>query len=263
MRARRQLAAAVVLAGFGLLKLPLEQNVAESLRRSGMLSQPVDLGLRENLGQMSFAAALGGLRSLVASITYLQAYTEFENVNWGKVDSLFQLTTRLQPNYENYWDEASWHMAFNAASHYQQDTARAPVVRDQLYRHHVQRGIDILNEGLRFLPESGKLWVRLGEIYARRLSEPKRAADCYLRGFQFGALPIYERLAAYELFKAGDDESLRRAFDILKRSYAKDIKTPSVIRHLKLLEEKFAVPPAERIPELMPENGGRQPPRSG
>lgn len=257
---KRKLAALAVLGAFGLLKLPLEQQVTESLRQSGALSKPVDLGLRENLGQMGFAAALGGLRSLVASVTYLQAYTEFENVNWGKVDSLFQLTTRLQPNYENYWDEASWHMAFNAASSHAQDTTLAPVVRHKLYRDHVQRGIDILHEGLRFLPESGKLWVRLGDIYARRSLEPKQAAQCYLRGFTHGALPVYERLAAYEFFKAGDDESLRTAYGILQRSYRQGVRTPAVIRHLKLLEEKFAVPSGERIPEPLPGNGGKQSP---
>ncbi len=67
---------------------------------------------------------MGGLRSLVASITYLEAYTAFEDVDWGQVDLLMTLTTRLRDplTTPTYWEkEASWHMAYNAAAYYEQD----------------------------------------------------------------------------------------------------------------------------------------------
>ncbi|MEI6537295.1 MAG: hypothetical protein WCN98_18275, partial [Verrucomicrobiaceae bacterium] len=114
----RKLAAFALLAAAGMAKLPLEQRLSDDLHAKSLLEDPVGVDMRESLGQMGFAASLGGLRSLVASITYLQAYSAFEDVDWGKVDSLMTMTTRLQPREPTYWDEASWHQAWNAASHY-------------------------------------------------------------------------------------------------------------------------------------------------
>ena len=259
----RKLFALVVLLAFGLLKLPLERACQQSLRGSGLLSPPVSLGLRENLGQMGFAASLGGLRSLVASVTYLQAFTAFENVDWAKVDGLFQLTTRLQPGYDKYWEEASWHMAYNAATSYLYNRKNPPAIRRQLARDHIQRGISILNEGLRYLPKSGLLWTKLGDIYARRGINPltddfhaldvKQAGECYLRGFENGALPVYERLGAYQLALTDDPPSLRRAHEILTRHYQHGVKTPGLIHSLKLVERKLAIPAEQRIPDPEPQ----------
>ena len=266
---KRKLLALAVLVVFGLVKLPLERSATQSLRTSRLLSKPIDLSLRENLGQMGFAASLGGLRSLVASITYLQAFTAFENVDWAKVDGLFQLTTRLQPGYGKYWEEASWHMAYNAASSYLNDEKLRPAIRHQLARDHVRRGIDILEEGLKFAPDDGRLWAELGHIYARRgldilsrkwgTMDAKKAGECYLRGFKNGALPVYERFGAYELLKVDDIESTRTAYDILKRNYDHSTRTPGLIHNLKLAEEKLNIPTAQRIPDedLTPAPGRR------
>lgn len=249
---KRPLIALALLAVFAVLRLPLERSLADSLREQRLLSKPVTLGVRESLGQMSFAASLGGLRSLVASITYLQAYTEFENVNWAKVDSLFQLTTRLQPRYANYWDEAAWMQAYNAATSYLMNQKTPPMIRGQLYHDHIQRGIAILQEGLRFLPDNGKLWAKLGVIYKERTYEPKKAGDCMIKGARLGALPVYERLGAYELVKAGDPDSLREAYAIMKKHYDAGKKTPGLIENLKTAEARLRIPAAERIPDSTP-----------
>lgn len=259
---KRRLQAFALLLILGLVSRPVDESVAQSLRGQGLLSTPVALSLRESLGQMGFAASLGGLRSLVASITYLQAYGAFENVDWAKVDSLFQLTTRLQPGYGKYWEEASWHMAYNAASGYLYDQKIRPAIRHQLARDHVQRGIDILNEGLKFSPNEPKLWVALGAIYERRglnpLTEtfgeldPKKAGECYLLGAKNGALQVYERLGAYELVKAGDDDSLRTAYAVLQRNYKLGYLTPALIHNIKLVEQRLDVPANQRIPDPEP-----------
>ena len=109
----RKLAALAIFIAGGIAKLPLEQRLSDDLHAKALLEEPVGIDMRENLGQMGFAASLGGLRSLVASITYLQAYSAFEDVDWGKVDSLMTITTRLQPREAIYWDDAAWHQAWN------------------------------------------------------------------------------------------------------------------------------------------------------
>jgi hypothetical protein len=52
---------------------------------------------------MGYAATLGGMRSLVASVSYLQAFIAFENTDWARVESLLTLTSSLQPRLELYW----------------------------------------------------------------------------------------------------------------------------------------------------------------
>lgn len=259
---KRKVQAIAVLLVLGLVKLPLEQSVTHSLRESGLLSRPVDLGLRESMGQMAFAASLGGLRSLVASVTYLQAFTAFENVEWAKVDSLFQLTTQLQPGFPKYWQEASWHMAYNAASAYLYNEKLRPAIRRQLARDHVKRGIDILEEGLRHLPDDPGLWKDLGEIYGRRGLNPladtfgemdaKKAGECYLRSYQLGGLKVYERIGAYELVKLDEPETNRTAYEVLRKNYGEGFRTPSLIHNLKLLENRLGVPAGQRIPDPEP-----------
>jgi hypothetical protein len=253
----------------GALKLPLEQAVTKRLREEKLLSAPPALSLREGLGQAGFAASLGGLRSLVASITVLQTVDAFENVDWGKVDGLYRIATQLQPRYAPYWVQAAEHMAFDAASSYRFDQNRRYALSEELFENHVRRGIEIMREGLRFNPDSARLWTRLGDIYSQRsgrsvipgdrhaplTGDPANAAECYLKGSELGALPIYERLGAYELVKAGDSGSLERARVILMRHYQRGHKPFRVIKDLKIIEEKLQVPPAQRIQDQLPKPG--------
>ena len=245
---KRSVAAALLLAVAGLAKLPLEERFTEDLRAKKLLETPVGIDMRESLGQAGFAASLGGLRSLVASITYLQAYSAFEDVDWGKVDSLMTLTTRLQPLEVTYWDEAAWHMAYNAASYYQRTEKRA-VMRDRLYRDYVQRGIDILNEGLKFLPGHPKLLAKLGVIYAERQIDPAEAATTFLRAYQSGAGSFYERYAAYQLVKVNTHEADLRAYEILKRYYDLGMrkKGTTIMVDLPILENRLGIPLDRRV----------------
>ncbi len=246
---KRHWQALAVFLCLGAVKLPVEEAATQHLRAAKLLTAPVSLGLRESLGQMSFAASLGGLRSLVASVTYLRAYREWENINWAKVDSLFQLTTRLQPMYANYWDEAAWHMAYNAASSYLYNEEINPMLRGQLYEQHVQRGVSILLEGLRFLPDDARLWTALAEIYDQRLHDPKKAATCYLQVYRISRNPRYARFAGYQFAQASDPDSWKKAYDLLKPAYDQKQRQPSLIEHLKNLEEKLHIPLMQRIPD--------------
>ncbi|MDB6137371.1 MAG: hypothetical protein JWO94_443 [Verrucomicrobiaceae bacterium] len=235
----------------GIFKLPLEQATVANLRGHDMLYAPPDYSARDAVGQMGFAATLGGLRSLVASITYLMGFTAFEEVNWSRVDMLYGITTMLQPRFDLYWDDAAGHMAYDAASYYRYDESRPSLNRKQLYREHVQRGIDILNDGLRHLPQSDRLHTSLGHLYARRIEPPNHelAGEQYLLAFQNGGLPVDERLAAYEWAQLDNaPERWRQAYAILKRAYAMGMRMPGSINFMHTLENKLKIPPGQRVP---------------
>ncbi|OAI56479.1 hypothetical protein AYO49_04215 [Verrucomicrobiaceae bacterium SCGC AG-212-N21] len=258
----------LILVVLGVVKVPIEQALTESLRARGLQAPPPDLGWQENFGQMALSS-LGGLRNLVASISYLEAYTAWEELDWGRVDTLMTFATRLQPTEPTYWDEGSWQMAFNAAGAYQRDTSLRYAIRHKLYRDHVQRGIDILQEGLKFNPEHPLLLQRLGEVYMLKKSEPQLAAKYFLEAYERGANPMYERMAAYELVKLGDQASSQKAYEILKRYYDKGApytKMQRILNELPVLEDRLKIPLSQRIGinQLVPQipgipNPGRVP----
>lgn len=256
---KRYFQAITVLVLFGAVKLPLEQHVTQDLRRMKLVDEPLRLGVGENLGQAGLAASLGGLRGLVASILALRAHVEFTHVNWGKVDSLYALVTRLQPRNPTYWEDASWHMAYNAASYYLYNQELKPMLRGQLYEDHIKRGITILKEGLHFLPDNPRLWVKLGEIYWRRTYQFKEAGDAYWNAFQHGGLNYTERFAGFAYAQANDADSWQKGYAILKRLYDSGKSTAGLVTYLKTLEEKMHIPPLERIPDAAPQWKGPSP----
>jgi hypothetical protein len=249
MRSRR-VQALVVLLLFGVVKLPIEQVVSAKMKEARMLQGSLDLGLWENLGQMGFAASLGGLRALVAGVTYMQAYVAFEDIEWAKVDSLFQLTSRLQPHDVSYWDEGAWHMAYNAASNYLHSDRVEPIMRGKLYHAHIERGIRILEDGLRYNPDNVRLLSRLGDIYSKRKLDPVQAGETYEKVSTFEGLERYGRFAAYEYLKTTDRELWKRSYELLMASYKRDGKKfPSVIDGIKELEKRLGIPFMQWIPE--------------
>jgi len=248
---KRKLQALLVILLLGGVKLPVEEAATRYLREVRLLSLPVDMSVRDSIGQMGFAASLGGLRSLVASITYLQAYEAWTNINWGKVDSLFQLTTSLQPSYDKYWDEAAWHMAYNAASSYLHNKELNAAVRGKLYHDHIQRGVDILQQGLRVLPDSARLWNTLAEVYERRVIDPKKAGDCYMEVLRLNKNIRYGRLAGYQYALTQDSVLWQKAYDLFMDSYRKNQRPPTMINAIKQLEKQLKIPEVRRIPEAI------------
>ena len=237
---------------FGVLKLPLEQRVTQDLRRMRLVDEPLSLGTGENMGQMGLAATLGGLRGMVATIFQLQAYVAFTNVDWAQVDKYYDFVNRLQPRNATYWEEASWHMAYNAASYYLNNDTLKPALRGQLYHQYVSRGTAILNQGLLFIPDSPRLWQKLGDLHWSRSKDFKAAGDAYWNSFQHGGLNFTERFAAYSYAQSTDPASWRKGYAILKKLYDNKKSTPGLIEYLKILEQNLNIPPAQRIPDAGP-----------
>lgn len=255
---KRKLQALAVLLILGVVKLPLEQRVTRDLRTARLIDEPVSVSAVESMGQSGLAAILGGVRGLVASMLQLRAYTEFKRVNWAQVDSLYRIVTRLQPRNATYWDEAAWHMAYNAAGFYlfnrDKSEDRNNEIRGQLYHEHVQRGAAILLEGLKFSPDDPRLWERLADIYYRRSYEMAKAGDAYLEARKRGAPIITLHLAAFAYAQSPQDPaSYQKAYDILKKEYDRGMNTPGVIEHLKNCENWLGIPLEKRIREAMPE----------
>jgi len=245
----RRFIAVVLLAAFGLAKLPLERQLDADQRAAHLRRTTLNLELRERVGQMGFLAALSGFRSPLAAYLWIQAHIAWEHTEWGRMAGLFDTVTTLQPRSTMYWDMAAWHMAWNAsiaALEDKKEPSEALRIRNQ--RNYFKLGRDYLERGIRNNPDTYMLYEKLGILLRDKFEDHCGAGEAFLKASEKPDCPPYlPRFAGYELAKCPEHE--REAYDLLKRLYDKgpQERKPTLINTLKELEKKLDVPEAQRI----------------
>lgn len=190
----------VLILVAGAVRLPLEASLTSELQRENLLPPRLEIGTGEKLGQTFSAVSLGGLRTLVATFLNLRAYSYFEIQKWADVADTYNLVVDLAPRTKYYWDSGSWHLAYNAASHYLYESQLPPLRRKLLWKSYILAGRKFLERGVRNNPDHPVLYERLGYLLAdsnkvMAFGDPAKA---------------YE--ASYEAYKAAVDTGLARSF---------------------------------------------------
>lgn len=187
VRPVKVLLAAVILTAGGALRLPLERAFSADMRAKHLAEEPLNLTLREELGQSVFIAVLGGFRSLMASAIELENLTAWQQGNWAKVEAAYKLCSQLQPREFHYWDfqaEASFPEAYEDKLYRDQlRTAVDPWERQQ----YVERAMEVRKEALRYLPDEARLMWKLGYISEDRRNKRasnEEAAYWYKRAYE-------------------------------------------------------------------------------
>ena len=245
----RSLAALLMVAVAGAILLPWQVELQGLSRQSGFRTTPLDLSLREQIGQSGFLAALSGFRSPLAAFLWIEAHSAWEKTEWGRMNGLFNTVTTLQPHSLLYWDIAAWHMAWNASAAALQDTKqKSEVLRERARRQYIDLGRDFLERGIRNNPGSYLLHERLGILLRDKVEDHGAAADEFAKAASLPGCPTYiRRFAAYEAAKVPGRE--REAYDRLRVLYGEGekMRAPNLLFLLKQLEEKLHIPAAERI----------------
>ena len=246
---RVALALAVLLA-FGVIKLPAERAIALQHRQL-QFAEIANLDLREKLGQVGFIAALSGFRAAVADFLFIEAHIAWERTEWGRVLFLFRQVTTLQPHVPLFWDMAAWHMAWNASAAAINDSSQPRMaLRIKTQRDYFALGKDFLERGIKNNPDKSQLYESLALLYREKLNDHERASECYAKAAALpGAHSYDKRFSAYELSYCEGRE--REAYERLRALYdeGERERLPTLIRRLKVLEEKLAIPPEQRIPD--------------
>src|SRR5512143_2300682 len=136
------------VAAVGLI-LALLASVFFSER--GLNRQRVELGITrgEGLGQTAppvlvfTTVALGGLRGLIANALWVRAMDLQDEGTFFEKVQLADWITKLQPHFVHVWLVQAWDMAYNISVKFDDP-------RDRWLW--VQRGMDLLREGLRYNP---------------------------------------------------------------------------------------------------------------
>jgi len=250
----RGLIALAVLIVVGVLKLPVERDLATLHRQEHFRGVEFNLDLREKIGQLGFIAALSGFRAIVADALFIQAYSAWENTEWGRMLLLFRHVTTLQPHVLLFWDTAAWHMAWNAAVAAMNDEKQPRLaLRVKAQREYFALGKDFLERGIKNNPDRPELYEALARLYTEKYKDHERGSEYYAKAAALpGAAPWDRRFSAYELSYCEGREG--EAYERLRHLYDEGPKErlPTLIKRLKFLEDKLGIPQDQRIPDTEP-----------
>ena len=250
----RGLVVGLSLALFGVAKMPVEHAISVEHRRLHFRAVDFNLGLREQLGQLGFVAALSGFRSLVADALFIQAHVAWERTEWGRMLLLFRQVTTLQPRALLFWDLAAWHMAWNASTAALNDRTQPRLaLRIKAQREYFALGKDFLERGIKNNPDRPQLYEALARLYRDKYNDHERAAEFFAKAASLpGAASYAKRFAAYELAQCpGREKEAYRQLHALYQSGERE-RVPTLLRHLKELEIKLDIPSEQRIPDSLP-----------
>jgi hypothetical protein len=251
----------VAVLGFGAARLPFEAGLSQELRQARLTPPPMAIDTREHIGQTSSAVALGGLRTLVATFFNLRAFGFFQEQRWGDVAETFDTIVDLAPHTRYYWETGSWHLAYNAASYYVNDSKLPALRRREAWRSSIIQGRAFLERGLRNNPDDWSMFANLGFL----LSDPNKftafrdinetfaaAAEAYRKSAAApNALSYAKRSELYALARVPGKEA--EALALARSLYRVQINhTPTAMMLLLVLEahENPALDTAQRAIEL-------------
>jgi tetratricopeptide (TPR) repeat protein len=247
----RAVVALAVLIALGALKLPIERNLATLHRQEHFQGVEFNLDLREKIGQLGFIAALSGFRAIVADALFIQAFSAWENTEWGRMLLLFRHITTLQPRVLLFWDTAAWHMAWNASVAAMNDQTQPRLaLRVKAQREYFALGKDFLERGIKNNPDRPDLYEALARLYKEKYKDHERASEYYAKASALPGAPVFDkRFSAYELSYCEGRE--REAYERLRRLYddGRQERLPTLIKRLKFLEDKLGIPQDQRIPD--------------
>lgn len=246
----------VVLLGFGAAKLGYEDKLSRDMVEQKLIQPPLREGTSLQLGQTGAAVALGGLRSLVASIWNFRAYLQFEELNWIKVEESYEVITTLQPQTTYYWTTGAWHLHTNATGYYRDNKEISPFKRTSMRKHYMNKGSAFLEEGVRQNPDNWKLHYELARIWSdhNKLPDLDRSLQHFADTLECASLPDYKRsqmkrFRYYTMTRAEDRH--REAYDTGRSMFedSPDNHLPRLVCSLFALQHALNIPPAERIPD--------------
>jgi hypothetical protein len=236
----------VTLIAFAFI--PAKLKLESDLSRQHLATGPVSIDVRERIGQTAFIAVLGGFRSVIADLLFIDAHAAWERTDWTQLLLRLRQATELQPHALMFWDIAGWHMAWNASIAAENDESKSPAARQRSAREYIELGRDFLNRGIANNPQKPQLYEALARLQRDRLHDHAGAAENFYKASQLPGCAAYdERFSAYELSACEGRE--RETYEKLRALYLRGEKErlPALIGHLKRLEEKLNIPQDQRL----------------
>lgn len=165
-----------VLGVTGWLRMPYEQKLSEELHARKLVPPRLSLEDRTRLKQKAFVATYGSLRPTIAAFMSVTTTRYHSDQEWDKIEDSFSEIVLLDPYNIYYWDQASWHMASNAAADKRDDKTLTEVGRQKAFKTYIQKGKDILDQAIKINPGEWKLLTLKAMLESNRYRNPDYAA---------------------------------------------------------------------------------------
>ncbi|MDQ8189552.1 hypothetical protein QEH58_04535 [Roseibacillus persicicus] len=217
----------------GLARMPLERPLGREMRQTGILAEPLDQKTSDAIGQTSAAIALGGLRSLVASVlNFSKVVPAWQEQDWVGIFTIFEQIHTLQPQVSYYYQAAAGYAADDAYSDYRDRPGMEEWQRELRRNEFFNKGITYLDEGIENLPED----LKLREMKARMLSDTYKPEHV-------------DYAAATEVLD--EAVTLKKATDVVKRQrlYLMS-RVPERRREALALTREIYADPRSRFPSI-------------
>ncbi|HUK83091.1 MAG TPA: hypothetical protein VLZ12_10730 [Verrucomicrobiae bacterium] len=259
---RAKLIAALLVIVPSWLMLPLQSSIhAESVRlKYG--GAHVTRQMRDAIGQGMAIALLAGFRGVVADFLWIQSHDYWEKKQWLQQYRDMEVVTTLQPQSILFWDEGSWHMAWNIGYAVSVDTnnvtAAQGIKRERAWH---ERAREFLARGLENIPNRYELYFKMGWLYLHKLVYDcgddlacKKARYCeaaeYLRkaASYHDAPSFVGRTYARALEDCGDiGAAYQQWVDMWKQGPPMNQPSSILEREIRRLEDQFNMPDNERV----------------
>jgi tetratricopeptide (TPR) repeat protein len=246
-------AMALLVASWGVVKVAWEHGLHARQETLHLRPPGFTIALRQQLGQGMGLALLGGMRGIVADLTWLEAQNAWEKRAWFKLKNLVQICVTLQPRSVLFFEMGSWHLAWNASINKRSDPnlpGEPQRIREE--RLWAQAGETLVEEGLAINPVSQRLWLQLALLRHQRLKDYAGAAEAYRQASLLPDAPAYaERFVGYFLEKAGLE---REAYEHWKRMWQRpevqidpSLFGDKIAERIRKLETSLNIPAEQRI----------------
>ena len=152
----------------------------------------------------------------MASFMSIGAYDHFENNDWYELEKDYEVITALDPYNAFYWDNGGWHLGWNAASWAKRNENFSPAKRRLFEMEYLEKGEAFYRKGLKFNPDSEKLWFDMGSMWSNEFKRPdlERAAEAF-KMVRYSRNPVYRRRYLFTIIRIPGKEI--EAYDEMTR----------------------------------------------
>lgn len=218
-----------------------------------------ELGARQlepSAGQGVLLGVLGGLRTVVADVSWLRSYVLWERKEEAGCEALMRLACALDPHARYFWEQTGFALGLDMANweiRRRGGYARlSKEVQDHVFAAYARKGIAVLEEGARTSRSRAPILVVAGQLAEMKVKDLRLAASYYRAAAESDDAPWYAaRFAARTAWEAGDRaqayEWYRAHWTTVLRVRHED-RAPDDLAELRMMEDALSIPPMRRMP---------------
>ncbi|MEY3393044.1 MAG: hypothetical protein RLZZ322_1893 [Verrucomicrobiota bacterium] len=210
--------------------------------------------LEPTLGQGVLLGVLGGLRTVVADLTWIRSYVLWERKDRPGCETLMRAACALDPHSRYFWENSAYAIGFDMA-HWDirrrggYDKVPAETQR-RLFHAYARKGIALLEDGMGHAKVTTPLLLTAAQLAELKLQDHPLAIAYYRRAAEAPDGPWFAaRICAQVMWEAGRQEEAYRWFRDYwtQRMRGREDGFPDDLQRLRTMEESLRITPGRRI----------------